>query len=187
MILFKSRAVVFLFSFAQVMAGYDEDIARAHQLANMNRAQRLSSYHFESYKPPNATAGPPETDWTTAIAILFLNQNQTAMTYADTVLNAIITFYYNNNGAHSFGSHYQNMLVRAFALFNSRSRWVKQGEVGSLSPGTEAAFQRYFFAFLTACADSYPNETSWGFDVRRDSEVMRHITHLSIITTHERH
>ena len=95
-------------------------------------------------------------------------------------MRASITYYW-NKGRRSYGSSYQTILVRAFALFNSRSKWVSSGAVGSMSPATEEAFQQYYLDFLNGTAIDYcttrelPNAThwcepDWGVEMRRDSE-----------------
>ena len=105
---------------AQQPHDYDAEIARAHALADANRGLRLKSYTYPPYAPPNASAALPP--YQTAIAVLWSNTNKAAMAFSGTVLRASIQYYTQHNNSRSYGSSFQCMLARAFALFNSRSR-----------------------------------------------------------------
>jgi hypothetical protein len=148
---------------AASVVDYDADIERVHTRAGKNRADRLASYTFGSYAPAPAT--PADLD--TAIAVMFLNTNKTAVAHADTVLKASIGYYWQHNNSRSYGSSFMCILVRAFALFNQRSQ---HPQLGRMSAPTDRAFQQFFLDFLEGTAIQYTNETEWGVNVRRDSE-----------------
>ena len=52
-----------------------------------------------------------------------------------------------------------SFVTRTFALFNSRSAWVKAGTVAPLGPAAEAAMQGFFFKYLKQFG---PLEQRWG-------------------------
>jgi hypothetical protein len=67
--------------------------------------------------------------------------------------------------------------VAAFAMFNSRSRWVTAGQVAPLSAAAESGMLQFWFTFVQHCAQLYPGEAAGDPQRLHDSENIDSVRH----------
>ena len=120
----------------------------------------------------------------TAIVTLYRNDNATAVASANAWLEA--------NFANTSSDWWKMTLsgltwasgplensysIAAFAMFNSKSRWVQSGKTAVLSSGTEAGMQKFWFQYVHNCALFFKGEAQGNPLRLHDSENIDTVRH----------
>jgi hypothetical protein len=136
--------------------------------------------------PPQIYANCPNqvqcTAMPTAIATLFTNTNATAVAGANAWVEANFAntssdWWRNVNGS-SYSFPLENSYsVAMFAMFNSRSRWVKTGQVASLTVAAEKGLKAFWLKYVEDCARFSPGEAEHNPLSLHDSENIDAVRH----------